>query len=292
MSYYDYNVPSVIYETQKKSIGIPWALIHHIADIENRQAFQENICDPEHEQGATRKLKAHGCGIDMASDSIALCKQDKIIGMASNPLRRLWRRPSPPPPFKEDSVDEDDVLSEFPAEDEHFEKSDSDETDTMNQSMALMDLTEKSFAIPRRHASTFGRKNRSTKRETKPVRSILRNGSGLTYAPKKSAPRECKRLTFALSPTFISEAKLRQAVPDSIANDSVLSLDGDEIFDTDDLNAQEASMKLGDSSDERPTRRSSMTQFKAKSSLGFDERFVGFSESNMGSFGNFSYSSI
>ena len=231
-------------------------------------------------------------GLDMASDSIALCKQDKIIGMASNPLRRLWRRPSPPPPFKEDSVDEDDVLSEFPAEDEHFEKSDSDETDTMNQSMALMDLTEKSFAIPRRHASTFGRKNRLTKRETKPVRSILRNGSGLTYAPKKSAPRECKRLTFALSPTFISEAKLRQAVPDSIANDSVLSLDGDEIFDTDDLNAQEASMKLGDSSDERPTRRSSMTQFKAKSSLGFDERFVGFSESNMGSFGNFSYSSI
>lgn len=228
----------------------------------------------------------------MASDSITLGKQDKKIGIASNPLRRFWRRPSPPPPFKEDSVDEDDVLSEFPTEDERFEKSESDETDIMNHSMALMDLTEKSYSVPRRQTSTFGRRKRSTQREAKPVRSILRNGGGSTYVRKRSASPECKRLTFALSPTFISEAKLRHAVPDSLANDSVLSLDGDEIFDTDDPNVHEASMKLGDSSDERPTRRSSMTQFKAKSSLGFDERFVGFSESEMGSFGNFSYSSI
>jgi hypothetical protein len=153
-------------------------------------------------------------------------------------------------------------------------------------------LSETSYSIPIKVGSTYGRKKRSHQRENKPVRSILRNGGGLKYVPKRRASPERKRLSFAFSPTFISESRIRQAVPDSIANDSVLSLDGDDIFDIDEPSPHEASIKLGDSSDERPTRRSSMSQYKAKSSLGFDERFVGFNESEMGSFGNFSYSSI
>lgn len=229
----------------------------------------------------------------MPFDSTIGGKQDKQKGTASNAPRRFWRRcPSPPPPFQEDSIGEDDIASVLVTDDVSSGQSRSDEHDSMNKSMALMDLNESSYLMSVKRGSMFGRKKRFHQLEKKPVQSILRNGGGSRDIPKARTAVMCKRLTFALSPTFISEAKLRQAVPDSIANESVLSLDGDDIFDIDEPNTNEASLRLGDSSDERPTRRSSMSQFKAKSSLGFDERFVGFSESEMGSFGNFSCSSI
>lgn len=168
---------------------------------------------------------------------------------------------------------------------EHHCKLKGDELDSLNASIALNDLSD-AYICPLRDGWTPSWKKKVTPRETTNlVQSILKNRSGDGDRSKKRT-RNSKRLRFALSPTFIDEPKTRP-----ISNDSIHSLDGDDIFRTDETNP-ESSMRIGEISGERPSRRNSLTQYKARSSLGFDERFVGFSESDMGSFGNLSWSSI
>jgi hypothetical protein len=169
---------------------------------------------------------------------------------------------------------------------ERYDKLKGDELDSLNASIALNDLSD----LRDGWTSSWKKKNTMTE-TTNPVQSILKNGSGDGDTSKKRKSRNFKHLSFALSPTFIDEPKARPISTDSMANDSIHSLDQDDIFGTDEQNP-ESSMKIGEISGGRPSRRNSLTQFKARSSLGFDERVVGFSESDMGSIGNFSWSSI
>ena len=190
--------------------------------------------------------------------------------------------------------------------------------------MAWNDLT-----IPLKDGSKPAKKrhsNSNSKRASRPVRSILRNGSILEgeetqrrqplQASASVSASPCKRISFALSPTFISEPKLRRGSYETITNESMHSLDGDDLYlfaeeeqqqqqhepntSMHSIQLQEASLKMGDmcmaDQDERTStssRRISMNEFKAKSSQGFDERNVGRTELDMGFFdSNESWSSI
>ena len=216
----------------------------------------------------------------------------------ANPLRLNRRRASlpPPPPDQDDSDGEDmsEILCALQSCDDRHVEYTIDEHDAMNNSMALTDLSDPKFSMPLRDGPMVMRRKRFAARVTNPIRSILRNGNGCKRGKTRRLSDEFKRLSFALSPTFISEHGKRKekGAPDPNSNESILSLDGDSLFNSDESNAQEASLKLGDSSDEKPTRRSSFTQVKAKSTLGFDERFVGLSESDLGSLANLSFSSV
>lgn len=138
----------------------------------------------------------------------------------------------------------------------------------------------------------------SDSNDSKPIISILKpTGFGEKRVDRSQSD---KRLTFAMSPTFISEPRLT-GHRSSITQDSLHSLDGDDLFADSQQEAtknqqttsQENSLVMGDlSSQQEDGRRSSMLQNKAKSTLGFDERFIGMNESDLGSIGNASWSSV
>lgn len=188
-----------------------------------------------------------------------------------------------------------------------------DGSSAMDASIAVNDLSEDasytmpSYTMPLKAENDDPqplRKKSSIQRRRKdpPIRGILRVGSSNLEGeqrPPSGKSKSDKRLSFALSPTFISDSNLqpirRNSWSDSFAESSMHSLDGDELF-ADDPDKKDASLVLGESSSERSGdhghRRNSMNNFKSKSSLGFDERLVGFNESDLGSFGHASWSSL
>lgn len=190
-----------------------------------------------------------------------------------------------------------------------------DGSSAMDASIAVNDLSEDasytmqpSYTMPLKAESDdpqpLRKKSSIQRRRSKdpPIRGILRVGSSSLEGEQRQPSgksKSDKRLSFALSPTFISDSNLqpirRNSFSDSFAESSMHSLDGDELF-ADDPDKKDASLVMGESSSERSGghghRRNSMNNFKSKSSLGFDERFVGFNESDLGSLGHASWSSL
>jgi hypothetical protein len=192
------------------------------------------------------------------------------------------------------SSNNDDIMGEQAAVsmsskglNEQSGKLNNEDQDQFNASMAFNELFNPS-AVPQTDKRRCGFWMKTLKRENSPVRSILKRTNSLSQ-PRSDFQRS-KHLSFALSPTFISDTQPHPKIPsDSVTNESGVSLDGEELFD---IEESMASLRLTDITQESPSRRNSLTQFKAKSSLGFDERFVGLHESDLGSIGNFSWSSV
>ena len=269
----------------------------------------------------TIRVRVHTC---TRIGSIPSLQMDHVVIMA-NPSPRY--RPHSSFAKSDQSNDSDDEQNMMKEIEEHFGKSkvdDHESQSTMNSSMAWNDLTiplkDGSKPTKKRHSNSY------SKRASCPVRSILRNGSILegeetqrrqyqqASSSSSASASPCKRLSFALSPTFISEPKLRRSSYETITNESMHSLDGDDLYlfaeeqqqqhepntSLHSIQLQEASLKMGDmcmgDQDERTSkssRRISMNEFKAKSSQRFDERNVGRTELGMGSFdSNASWSSI
>jgi hypothetical protein len=215
-----------------------------------------------------------------------------LISMSNN-SRPRFRQLSSFPPSEQIDNDEADIRQSLKEVDARFGRSKID--DEMNSSMALNTIEDEAhgYSMPLKEAQEQKtKKPKGRRRLVSPVRSILRNGSARTLeqteigGPKKVCMRaqSDKRLSFALSPTFISDPNIKI----DLGQDSMISLDSSDIFPNEESSKGEGSLVLSPP----PTtvnRRSSLTQFKSKSSQGFDERFVDLNESDLSSSnGNFS----
>eukprot|EP00545_Synedropsis_sp_CCMP1620_P000103 CAMPEP_0119026582 /NCGR_PEP_ID=MMETSP1176-20130426/35727_1 /TAXON_ID=265551 /ORGANISM="Synedropsis recta cf, Strain CCMP1620" /LENGTH=230 /DNA_ID=CAMNT_0006982327 /DNA_START=165 /DNA_END=857 /DNA_ORIENTATION=- len=224
----------------------------------------------------------------------------------SKKTRPRFRQLGSFPPSVQQTDDEVEVDQSLTGIEERFGRSKID--DEMNSSMALNDLIDETqkcndIDMPLKDIPEINsKKPLGRRRGSNPVRSILRNGSGRSMnsntntKPAPARSQSDKRLSFALSPTFISDKKIRC----DFGQDSMISLDGDDIFPEEESHGSllhtsskgEGSLVLSSPPPGGNSRRNSLNQYKAKSSQGFDERFVGLSdESDMGSF-NASWSSL
>lgn len=215
--------------------------------------------------------------------------------------RKFERYSSFPPPTtvaneiddNEASNDEQEIAEEVGEDEKNLAKAELEETPQRAS------LTHKIYSIPLKEDGgnsfsmrRFRRASPPSRRATAPAqRSILRRGSSAKKGDAKSLSD--KRLSFALSPTFISESSIKgkKTWNDSLADDSLHSLSDDDEFTSDESQKAEGSIHFGENTTDSGRRRSSIVEIKAKSTLGFEEKFVGFNESDLGSL-SASFSSV
>jgi hypothetical protein len=222
--------------------------------------------------------------------------------------RKFERYSSFPPPTtvaneiddNEASNDEQKIAEEVEQVEKNFAKAELKEA-PRRPSLTYNDLAEAVYSIPlkeggensfsmRRFRRASPPNRRASAPAQRPIHSILRRGSSATKGDAK--PLSDKRLSFALSPTFISESsKGNKTWNDSLADNSLHSLSDDDEFTSDESQKAEESIHFGENTTDSGRRRSGIVEMKAKSTLGFDQKFVGFNESDLGSL-SASFSSV